>query len=444
MGNINQGKRLIALDAFRGITIAGMILVNNPGSWQYIYPPLGHARWHGWTPTDFIFPFFLFIVGVAIVYAFSSRMAEGTASKGAIYLKIFKRTVLLFLIGLYLSAFKAIPPLALKTAGSLLVLAILFYNLLKYTNLAEREKYLKVTQWLMKGLALILALSALKGVDWAHLRIPGVLQRIAVTYCIAALIFLHTDWRWQAYIAGGLLVVYWLLMKLVPVPGFGPGMLDLLTDPTTKQPIMGNLAWYIDSHLLAGHTWSGAPAPGFDPEGILSTIPAITTVLFGVLTAHWLRSPRSHEEKVNGIFVFGVLGVVLGQIMSIWFPINKNLWSPSYTVFMGGMALLFLGVCYWLIDVKGYRRVVYPFIVFGSNALAVYAASSLVARILVFWWRVPGPEGQPIALKTFLYKNYFEPLFSPYNASLAWALCYVLVWYLFVWVLYKKRIFIKV
>jgi predicted acyltransferase len=444
MEELQKRQRLISLDAFRGITIAGMILVNNPGSWRYIYPPLGHARWHGWTPTDFIFPFFLFIVGVAIVYAFSSRLSDPGTARLSLYLKIFKRTVLLFVIGLYLSAFKAIPPMMLKIAGALLVLAILFYNLFKYTHLANREKWLRVTKWIMSGLALLLAASALKGVDWQHLRIPGVLQRIAITYCIAALIFLHTNVRWQIILSILFLVIYWGLMKLVPVPGYGAGMLDLIIDPVTNQPSMGNLAWYIDSKLLAGHTWSGAPAPGFDPEGILSTIPAISTVLFGVITAHWLRTKRSDEEKVNGLFVFGFFGVVLGEILSIWFPINKNLWSPSYTIFMGGLALLFLGVFYWLIDIKGCRRPFYPFIVFGSNALAVYAASSLFARMLVFWLKVPGPDGSPIALKTCLYQNYFEPYFSPYNASLAYAICYVLIWYGFVWVLYKKRIFIKV
>ncbi len=443
MDELKKSKRLISLDAFRGITIAGMILVNNPGSWEFIYPPLRHARWHGWTPTDFIFPFFLFIVGVAIVYAFANRM-KSNASPAALYLKILKRTVLLFVIGLYLSAFKTFPPLALKICGSIFIIAALLYNLFKHTHLELREKLLNVTKWLMIGSALILAASTLKGLDWQHLRIPGVLQRIAITYAIAAIIYLNTNVRWQAYFAVGFLVIYWLLMKLVPVPGYGAGMLDLIIDPVTNQPTMGNLAWYVDSRLLAGHNWSGAPAPGFDPEGILSTIPAISTVLFGILTAHWLRTQRDDHEKVNGLFVFGIFGVVLGEILSIWFPINKNLWSPSYTVFMGGLALLFLGVCYWLIDIKGYQRAVKPFIIFGSNALAVYALSSLVARMLVFWLKVTGPDGQPMALKTFLYQKYFEPFLSPYNASLAWALCYVLVWYLFVWILYKKRIFIKV
>ncbi len=436
--------RLISLDAFRGITIAGMILVNNPGSWSAIYPPLGHAKWHGWTPTDFIFPFFLFIVGVAIVYAFANRKDSG-ASTLSIYLKIAKRTVLLFGIGLYLTAFKGIPQPALQILGSLFLICLTLYFIAKFaTTLPRSEQYRKILLTSMKFIALLLAFSALIGVDFAHLRIPGVLQRIAVTYAVASLIALHTNVKGQVIISVALLALYWLVMKLVPVPGWGAGMLDLIVDPVTNQAQMGNLAWWLDSKLLAGHTWSGAPAAGFDPEGILSTIPAIVTVLFGVLTAHWLKTDRHDYEKVTGLFVYGIIGLVVGIILDIWFPINKNLWSPSYTVFMGGMALLFLGMCYWLIDIQGYKTWTKPFIIFGSNAIAVYSLSSLTARALIFWWKVPGPEGTPIALKTYLYQHFFQPLASPVNASLIWALSYVFCWYIFVWVLFKKRIFIKI
>ncbi len=372
-----KSKRLISLDAFRGITIASMILVNNAGNWSAIYPPLEHAKWHGWTLTDLIFPFFLFIVGVAIVFAFSKRIETGQ-SKKKLYLKILKRTLILFGLGLLLNAFP-------------------FFHL---------------STW----------------------RIPGVLQRIAITYAIASIIVLNTNIKWQAYIAAGFLIIYWIIMKLVPVPGYGAGVLDP----------QGNLCGFIDGILLKGHTWMYAPAKGFDPEGLLSTIPAISSVLFGVLTGHWLKAKKSNLEKVVMLFVVGIAAIILGEIISIWFPINKNLWSSSYTVFTAGMALLFLGMCYWLIDIKGYKKWTTPFLVFGSNAITVYTLSDLLARAMVYWWKIPQQDGSAISLKTFLYRTLFESWMSPINASLFYALTYVLIWFGLMTILYKKKIFIKI
>ncbi|RKY53626.1 MAG: DUF5009 domain-containing protein [Candidatus Neomarinimicrobiota bacterium] len=372
-----KSKRLISLDAFRGITIASMILVNNAGNWSAVYPPLEHAKWHGWTLTDLIFPFFLFIVGVAIVFAFSKRIESGQ-SKKKLYLKILKRTLILFGLGLLLNAFP-------------------FFHL---------------STW----------------------RIPGVLQRIAITYAIASIIVLNTNIKWQAYIAASLLIIYWIIMKLVPVPGYGAGVLEP----------QGNLCGFIDGILLKGHTWMYAPAKGFDPEGLLSTIPAISSVLFGVLTGHWLKTKKSNLEKVVMLFVVGIAAIVLGEIMSIWFHINKNLWSSSYTVFTAGMALLFLGMCYWLIDIKGYKKWTTPFLVFGSNAITVYTISSLLARAMVYWWKIPQQDGSVISLKTFLYRTLFESWMSPINASLFYALTYVLIWFGLMAILYKKKIFIKI
>jgi len=439
-----HSNRLLSLDAFRGITITGMILVNNPGTWQAVYPPLRHAIWNGWTPTDFIFPFFLFIVGVAIVYAFANRQASGVTSK-VLYLKIVKRMILLFILGLYLSAFRAIPPLVWKVFGGLFLICGAVYHIIRNTIAIEKQiGYLKICKWIMAMLILISSLSAVHGLDLATMRILGVLQRIAITYFIASIIFLNTGIKGQAWFAVGFLTIYWIIMKVIPVPGQGAGRLALMIDPITQQTSMGNLAWWIDSRLLAGHTWSGAPVAGFDPEGILSTIPAISTVLGGVLTGHWLRTDKNDYEKVSGLFVFGIIALVLGQILAIWFPINKNLWSPSYAVFMTGIALLFLGICYWLIDIHGFQRWSRPFIIFGSNAITVYILSSLCARALIYWWKVTGPGGQPQALKTFLFEKFFAVWLTPVNASLLWAICYVLAWYGVVWILYKKRIFITI
>jgi len=333
-----KSKRLISLDAFRGITIASMILVNNAGNWSAVYPPLEHAKWHGWTLTDLIFPFFLFIVGVAIVFAFSKRIDTGQ-SKKKLYLKILKRTLILFGLGLLLNAFP-------------------FFHL---------------STW----------------------RIPGVLQRIAITYAIASIIVLNTNIKWQAYIAAGLLIIYWIIMKLVPVPGYGAGVLEP----------QGNLCGFIDGILLKGHTWMYAPAKGFDPEGLLSTIPAISSVLFGVLTGHWLKAKKSNLEKVVMLFVVGIAAIILGEIISIWFPINKNLWSSSYTVFTTGMALLFLGMCYWLIDIKGYKKWTIPFLVFGSNAITVYTLSGLLAKAMVYLVEDSTTRWQRNISKNFFIQN---------------------------------------
>ncbi len=363
--------RLQSLDAFRGITIAGMILVNNPGSWAHIYPPLRHAEWHGWTPTDLIFPFFLFIVGVAIPFALTKYM-DGR-SKRFIYWKIIRRTLVLFALGLFLAGF---PKFNLET-----------------------------------------------------IRIPGVLQRIAVVYFVASLIFLHTRWKTQALIGTSLLLLYWGLMTFIPVPGYGAGNLS----PE------GNLAAYIDRALLRGHLWKGT----WDPEGILSTIPAIATALAGVLTGHWLRSGRDRREIAGWMFVAGWMAIIVGLFWGIVFPINKNLWTSSYVIFTAGAALQFLAFCYWLMDVAGYRRWAKPAMVYGVNALAVFVLSGLVARLLIIIKMTAG-DGQTISLKTWLYREVFASWLSPVNASLVFALSNILFWWAVMALLYRKQIFVKI
>jgi len=376
-------QRLLSLDAFRGATIAGMMLVNNPGTWSVIYPQLRHAAWNGWTFTDWIFPFFLWIVGVAMTLSFARRAEQG-AKKTTLMFHVLRRSAIIFALGLFLTGFPF-------------------------------------------GLALGHTFS------FETMRIPGVLQRIAMCYLFASLIFLNTGVRGQVAWLVSLLTVYWLLMKLVPVPGYGAGIMD----PT------GNLAWYLDSTLLKGHTWSGAPVPGFDPEGILSTLPAIATTLFGILTGHLIRSQRTKEEKTVWMFVAGNILLLLGAILDMWFPINKNLWSASYSIFMAGWALVCLGVFYWLIDVKGYSRWAMPFVIYGMNAIAVFVLSGLIGKTL--WLiKVSQPDGSNIALQAYIFQNIFVPLASPINASLLYAIAFVLVMFLIAWVMWRKRWFIKV
>ena len=367
-------ERLVSLDVFRGITIAGMVLVNNPGTWAHIYWPLQHAQWHGWTPTDLVFPFFLFIVGVAITLAFGSRVESGRSTRD-LYLKVIKRTLIIFAIGLFLNAFP-------------------------YFGLSE-------------------------------LRIPGVLQRIAVCYFFASIIFLNTKIRTQIAITIALLLIYWLLVKLIPVPGFAAG--DL-----TKE---GSLPSFVDRVVFGKHVW--AQAKVYDPEGLLSTIPALATTLIGVLTGHWLRTKNSAYEKVAGMFVGGAICVAAGWAWNAFFPINKALWTSSYVLFTGGLALQFLALCYWVIDIKGYRKWARPFEIFGVNAIALYVGAGIMAELLGVI-KVTGADGTKVPLGFWIYDNLFTPWASPVNASLAFAIAFVLVWLGLMWILYRRKIFIKV
>lgn len=376
-------SRLLSLDAFRGATIAGMILVNNPGTWSAAYPQLLHAPWHGWTFTDWIFPFFLFIVGVAMVFSFAKRKESG-AGKKDLYWQILTRSAKIFLLGLFLNG---VP------------FGLLFGH----------------------------------HFDLATMRIPGVLQRIAVCFLIVGFLYLNTNLKQQLWILVGLLAGYWAMLKLIPVPGYGAGVLEPL----------GNLAWYIDSNILAGHTWSGAPVPGFDPEGIVSTLGAIATTLAGVLTGYWLRASASKEDKTAWMFVAGNGLLLAGVVMDIWLPINKNLWTSSYVVFMAGWALVCLATFYWLIDVKGYTAWAKPAIIYGMNAIAVFVLSGVVARFLGLI-KVSRPDGTTTSLKNFLFENFYLTVASPINASLLFAITFIVVMYLFVWALWKKKIFIKV
>ncbi|MGH1364371.1 MAG: acyltransferase family protein [Calditrichia bacterium] len=365
-----MNERLVSLDAFRGITIAGMILVNNPGSWSTVYAPLLHAPWHGWTPTDFIFPFFLFIVGVSM--AFSLPRQQEKLSTAQLYQKIGRRTLILFGLGLFLAAF---PFFKLDT-----------------------------------------------------LRIPGVLQRIAVVYLCASVIVLHTGVRGQVGWFAGLLLGYWAAMTLIAVPGYGAGDLS----------IEGNLAAFVDSNLLSGHMWKKT----WDPEGILSTIPAIATTLSGVLTGHFLKSKNERATIAGWLFVSGWLAVLAGLFWAILFPLNKALWTSSYVVFTTGAALQFLAFCYFLIDVKGIKAWAKPAIVYGMNAIAVFVLSGVLARILIFTKVPSGSES--ISLKSWIYNNLFLSWADPINASLAFAFVNVLFWLAAMWFLYNRKIFIKI
>lgn len=367
-------RRLLSLDVFRGLTVAAMILVNNPGSWSHIYAPLKHAPWHGCTPTDLIFPFFLFIVGVAITYALSGAKAAAGGHR-TVLLKVLRRSLVLFAIGLFLGLF---------------------------------PKF-----------------------DFEHLRIPGVLQRIAVVFFFCSLLFLKTRWQTRAWIMAGLLLLYWALMTLVPVPGIGEANLE----PAT------NLGAWIDNSLLHGHLWSQSKV--WDPEGLLSTLPALVTGLAGVRTGEWLRSGRGEEEKTVGLFAAGSLALILGLAWDLVFPLNKALWTSSFVLYTAGWALLVLALLYWFVDVKGYRAATPPLLAFGMNAIGAFILSGLLPKIFNLI-QVNGPAGESMGVRQYFQQTFLVPYFSPLNASLLGAVLFLLLCFLPVWMLYKRRLILKV
>jgi predicted acyltransferase len=357
--------RLASLDVFRGMTIAAMILVNNAGNWNAVYWPLDHAKWHGWTPTDLIFPFFLFIVGLSMVLSFESRRRRG-ASSGELLRHTVKRSVIIFAIGF--------------------------------------------------GLALWA-----KSFNLHTVRIYGVLARIAVVYLAASVIVLYCGKWARAGIAAALLLGYWLLMTRTP--GF-----DLTMD--------GNLAGFIDRKLLYEHLWI---AHRFDPEGLLSTLPAIVSTLLGVFTGEWLRSENSQARVIQGMVVAGAVLMVAGQLWGWWFPINKNLWTSSYVLFTGGFALALLALCYWMIEVRGWRSWSAPFVWYGSNAITVFAASTALGIFSVKYHLRLG-----VTYKAWVYGNLFAPFAAPEVASVLYASAYVLTFLMLAWIMYRNKIFIKI
>jgi predicted acyltransferase len=373
-----QQERLLSLDVFRGLTIAAMVLVNNPGTWAAVYRPLTHAEWHGWTPTDLVFPFFLFIVGVSIPLALAPRLARGVRARG-LAARVVWRAAIIFALGLVLNGVAA-----LRFVG-----------------------------------------------DLDTIRVMGVLQRIALCYLVAALLFLGASARLQAALAAVLLIGYWALLTLVPVPGFGPG--DLGRE--------GSLAAWLDRLVLGRHIYRGGKV--YDPEGLLSTLPAIATTLSGVLAGHWLTSTGSPPRRIAGLMGAGTVALVAGLAWGQWFPINKALWTSSYALFTAGAAALGLAACVLIVDAGGLRRWTTPFVVFGTNALALFFLSTLCALLLI---STPVAEagGATTTLHAWLYRRLFAPWATPVNASLAWAVAYLLVWLGAMWVLYRRRIFIRV
>ncbi|QPH41870.1 DUF5009 domain-containing protein [Pedobacter endophyticus] len=381
-------QRLLSLDFFRGLTVAAMILVNNPGSWGHIYAPLEHAEWNGCTPTDLIFPFFLWIVGVSIAFAMSSSKADA-AMHGKTISKAIKRGIILYLLGFFLAIFG------------------------------------KIMGVILNGKSLIEAFETV--------RLLGVLQRIGIVFIISSIIFLKCSTKTIFKTLISILVVYWALMTFVPVPGVGYANMEKET----------NLAAWIDRGILTeSHTWASSKT--WDPEGVLSTLPAVGTCLFGILVGVWMRRKDvDNPTKVAWLFTTGIIAVILGLLWDLQFPINKSLWTSSFVLYTGGLASVGLALCYWLIDVQGHKSITKPFVVYGVNAITVFFLAGLMPRLLNLI-KITNADGSKTGLLEKFYAIGYTPFFSPINASLVWAISYVLGFYVLLYLMYKKNIIIKV
>jgi predicted acyltransferase len=370
---VTDSTRLLSLDVLRGITIAFMILVNNGG--EYAYWPLKHSDWNGWTPTDLVFPTFLFLMGTSLVFSFESRLSRG-ASQKSLALHTLRRFVILFLLGIGVNGFPFFP--------------------------------------------------------LATLRIYGVLQRIAICFLVCSFLYLW-DRRVKSEIVllVAALLGYWTLMRLVPVPGYGvPGRDILFLDKDA------NIVAWLDRHIFPGRLYEGTR----DPEGLLSDIPALGTTLLGMLTAMWLRTRATMERKCAGLLGAGVVLIVLGELWNPWFPINKKLWTSSYVLLAAGIALLSLALCYWVVEIRGWkRRWTYFWLVFGSNAITAYVFAELLSSALDAI-----RLNSRLTLSIFFYVHIFQRVHPGGIGALLFAISFVMVCWLAVWPLYAKRIFVKV
>jgi predicted acyltransferase len=386
--------RLLSLDAFRGLTIVGMILVNNPGDWGHLYWPLGHARWHGWTPTDLVFPFFLFIVGTSLAYSLRKYLASDDLPEAkwqkrrvdrAVYWRILRRTILLILLGLLIGL-----------SGRLF--NYLFGNA--------------------------------DAIDLGTLRFPGVLQRIGLVYFVVSLVALHVSLRGQMLLGVALLLGYWALLALLP------GSENYRENLSPE----GNVVRVVDRAVFGEpHMYTQARSEKTDPEGLLSTLPAIVTALLGYWTGLAVQRRGCTARTVGLLIACGIALTVIGLAWNVFFPINKKIWTSSYVLLSGGLAMIVFGAALLAFDVSGWRRLARPFEIVGVNAIFVFVASGILANLLA------ASHVGTITTKQWLYDNLFLAWIpDPYLASLAFALATVACWWLVLWVMWRRGWSIRV
>jgi predicted acyltransferase len=397
-------ERLLSLDVFRGLTIAGMLLVNDPGTWSSIYPPLEHAAWNGWTPTDLVFPFFLFIVGITTHLSLTSRRARGD-DDAAIRRQIIRRGLLIFLFGFLMNGFP-------------------FFTWGSVAGIAHPTLVQRVVDRLL------------------HWRIMGVLQRIGLAYICAALLSQGKSLKRQVITIVVLLYGYWFAMTVLPVPDSGAmGQLVLGDASRTMAAWWDRLLLDWSRFGLGNHTWVNSVT--WDPEGLFSTIPAIATTMLGNLAGQWIGTKRPLLDRLAALFAAGALGMVAGLMWNWSFPINKSIWTSSYVVFTGGMACVAIATIMWIVDVQGAKRWTKPLVIYGMNPMVAFVGSGVMERCIYSIFTVPY-HGKSTALETALYEWGFHSWLEPMNASLAFAIAFVALWFGILYLLYKKQIFFKV
>jgi len=450
-----MNKRLVSLDAFRGMTIALMILVNIPGSWSYVYPPFEHADWHGCTPTDLVFPFFLFIVGVAMAFSFAKYDYQ---LKLKSFLRVVERTFLIFFVGLllnYYPFFKGtltgdstlinIVDIIKKLILSLIPFFAFFWIVKKTFFVIDKVSFSSISRALKAVYILLIAITFIllfiylpqllgyidfynKGVS--HLRILGVLQRIALAYGFSAILILLVNRKYLPYVIAIILLLYWWLMWQ-----FGGD---------TPYSLENNFGRQIDLAVLGdSHMWHGKGI-AFDPEGLLSTIPSIATPMIGYLIGRFIKDNKQHFGKwFYWLIGYGVVLIVLGQLWNPVFPINKSLWTSSYVLYTAGLGTILLSLFYWLIDVKGYKKWSKFFIVFGINPLFAFVVHVLWVKVLLYIIRWENADGKITTGYGWLFKNVFQPFAGNMNGSFLFAITHIFIFWILLYILYKKKIIIK-
>lgn len=424
-------QRIQAIDLFRGITIAAMILVNTPGTWSAIYTPLQHAAWHGYTPTDLIFPFFLFIVGCSISFAFKNKKKKADLN---LYKKIGSRALKLILLGLFLKIylpfwpFTTVPYTIAEVILLIILMVLIALLILYYLSDSIQNRYL---EYALLSFIFCYTLTPYFVLDeLTPVRIPGVLQRIGIVFFVTSLLFLKTTWKTQIGILAFILIGYWLWTGFLP---FSENTLP------TFDRASNNWVMYIDKQLLGKHMWQ----PDFDPEGIVGTIPSIATALFGLLIGQLITSPKTLLQKCQWILTIGITSLVLGHLWDFCFPINKTLWTSSYVLVTAGWACIVLSLIFYITDLKKITQWGTPFIFFGANSITVYFLSEFVAKN--FYLIQFENQGETISIYDWLYQTFYQSTLLPEKfTSLVFALSVVSVYYIIAFFLYKRKIIIKV
>jgi len=363
-----KSKRLVSLDALRGFTIAAMVIVNDPGSWNSVYRPLLHADWNGCTITDLIFPFFLFIVGVSIALAYSKRLDAG-APKKSLYKKILIRSLTIYLLGLFL--------------------------------------------WLFPQF------------DFGNMRWVGVLPRIAIVFLACALLFLNTNWKQQIKIGAIILVLYYIIVAYIPMPGIGKPDLSV---------VGMNWACHLDTLILPGYMWQET----WDPEGILSTFPAIVSGIIGMLIGRLYLSVKDENKRLVWLYFIGFSMFLAGGLWNWFFPINKNIWTSSYVLYTSGLGTLALATCILIVDMWGYKKWTFLGVVYGANAITSYVLAGMLT-VVFYGLNIGGSS-----LNEWFMSGMTSAGFAAEFASMLYAIIYMLIIFVPALILYRKKIFIKV